>query len=616
MSWIEELALVYDNNREYVAMKESDGSFLLPLYHSINNAQVEVTISGDGEFLGAEEVVKEDEVTIIPVTMDSAGRSSGIAPHPLCDYCQYVKTKSDDKTAEYHEAYMKQLAAWKNSPHSHDKVEAIYAYLSKGCLIGDILRTTVLSCGENNLLTDRIKVRGTKSPELFIRFRVEGKSQEARTWADKELFESFIGYMKENAGVQQLCYVSGRVVACAEKHPSKIRYSGDSARLISGNDENGLIYRGRFRTKSEVFSLGYELSEKAHCALKWLLKRQGWHRDTLHIMCWESNLTPLPPLLASTDKVFENWQDFGAYEDDEDEKYPQTGQSFSLLLNQAIKGYREPISPQAKIIVMALDGASSAKGRIAMTLYRELLGSKFFENLQNWHTTMAWYFWMRKGKNMVNMVAAPSPERIATCLYGTEQGDIIKVKDEAIKFTVDRLMPCIIEARPLPLDMSEQAVAKASSPQSYEKSYNWEEVVSVACALVRKSILDKKEECPMSLDVKNTDRSYLYGRLLAVADVLEASTFARGEERQTNAKRYMNAFSTQPYVIWKVIEERLQPYLDKLSTGYRIRCEKLLDEIFDLFEYDGFTSNKKLEGSYLLGYHTQKRSLFTKEEKE
>ncbi|MDO4556300.1 MAG: type I-C CRISPR-associated protein Cas8c/Csd1, partial [Lachnospiraceae bacterium] len=65
----------------------------------------------------------------------------------------------------------------------------------------------------------------------------------------------------------------------------------------------------------------------------------------------------------------------------------------------------------------------------------------------------------------------------------------------------------------------------------------------------------------------NLDRSYLFGRLLAVADKAENDAYDledRGK-RTTNAKRYWKRFSTNPGDTWQVIEEHLNPYLEKLG---------------------------------------------------
>ena len=90
MSWMEELYQVYERHQDRIGYEKTHDAILLPIYHSTANAQVEVTIDAEGNFRSAKTVDKEDAVTIIPVTMDSAARSSGIAPHPLCDKLIYI----------------------------------------------------------------------------------------------------------------------------------------------------------------------------------------------------------------------------------------------------------------------------------------------------------------------------------------------------------------------------------------------------------------------------------------------------------------------------------------------------------------------------------------------
>ena len=58
----------------------------------------------------------------------------------------------------------------------------------------------------------------------------------------------------------------------------------------------------------------------------------------------------------------------------------------------------------------------------------------------------------------------------------------------------------------------------------------------------------------------------------------------KDRSRITNAKRYMNNFSQRPFETWKVIEENIQPYLNKLPVPERRFYENLLDEIEDAFE--------------------------------
>ncbi|HRR76151.1 MAG TPA: type I-C CRISPR-associated protein Cas8c/Csd1, partial [Ruminococcus sp.] len=108
MSWTNELYKVYE-------LAETDKD-MLPISHSTANAQIEVTVSEEGEFVSASAVDKENTVTIIPVTEDSGVRTNGINPMPLADkllyiagdYSNYAKGKRSDNS-EYFSAYMKQL---------------------------------------------------------------------------------------------------------------------------------------------------------------------------------------------------------------------------------------------------------------------------------------------------------------------------------------------------------------------------------------------------------------------------------------------------------------------------------------------------------------------------
>lgn len=137
---------------------------LLPICHSTFNAQIEVTIDLHGNFKDARKLEKGgDIVTVIPVTEDSAARSSGIAPHPMCDKLCYIAGDytaytGDDKAA-YYEAYLDQLKGWAESQDSHPMVRAVYAYLKKGSLIQDLTESGVLKLDENGRLTDDAKIQ-------------------------------------------------------------------------------------------------------------------------------------------------------------------------------------------------------------------------------------------------------------------------------------------------------------------------------------------------------------------------------------------------------------------------------------------------------------------------
>ena len=74
-------------------------------------------------------------------------------------------------------------------------------------------------------------------------------------------------------------------------------------------------------------------------------------------------------------------------------------------------------------------------------------------------------------------------------------------------------------------------VEKASNPQRY--SSNYDSVLNTACAVVRMFRYDHfKEEWSMVLEEDNKDRSYLFGRLLAVLEKVERDTYGSDEVYQ------------------------------------------------------------------------------------
>lgn len=114
----------------------------------------------------------------------------------------------------------------------------------------------------------------------------------------------------------------------------------------------------------------------------------------------------------------------------------------------------------------------------------------------------------------------------------------------------------------------------------------------------------------MELDPKNTNRSYLFGRLLAVAEKVERSTYSRDEtSREPNAIRLQAAFAAHPMRTWATVEKALVPYYAKLKPGSRKYYRDLTGEIISLFHEEDFTKNTPLEDVYLLGYYLQRREL-------
>lgn len=607
MSWMKELYETYENCSNMVGIEDNDGIILLPVAHSTQNAQIEIIINLKGKFLRAKELPKADAITIIPVTGDSGTRSSGIAPHPLCDkLCyvagDYVKYCDKKNARDYYNAYLSNLEKWCTSKHHHDKVIAVFNYVKKGSMIIDLLSCGAISLDSTGYL-DKKKIHNIASSDLFVRFRIEDFNLigEGAVWKDRSIYQSFIDYILSNQEKTDLCYISGETVPCSYKHPAKVRHAADKAKLISANDESGFTYRGRFIEKEQALSVGYLTSQKAHNALRWLIEKQGYTHNGIFLVVWEKSSKKLPQLLESTRDTF-----FG---DELFEMDSDLGNSYEKRLSQAVDGYKSQLNSEASIHIISLDAATT--GRLAVNYYRELNGLDFMERLKFWHETCIWEheFW-KKDKTKGTFIGAPKAEDIVLAAFGVEQNGRLTVRDGLMKATIERLLPCILDKRNIPRDIVRAAVQNASRPTVMEFG-NWEKVLTVTCALVKKDQNYMGVDINMALDQEKKDRSYLYGRLLAVADRIEYVTYEKGKNRQTIAKRYMQQFKNRPYTTWSVIESHIIPYFNKLkSIEQYTKYEHLLDELHDMIDINDYINNSPLDGMYLLGYHCQLKAFY------
>ncbi len=627
MSWESEIYNLYDKIKE---LEEEDSSAkMLPLSHSTQNAQIEITVDEHGNMKSADIVPKECSETVIPVTEDSGARSSGVAPHPLADkliyiagdYKDYAVFAPKDKVEDKFIAYIDQLRRWAEDPCAAAGVKAVYNYLKQGRLIKDLLNAKVLEFDEKTgRLSDSKKIGTIDQQDSFARFRVQydDYSKEPDTWLDSEMYENFIAYLAKNDSKSELCYATGRLLPPTYKHPSKIRNAGDKAKLISSNDESGFTYRGRFEEKEQALSVSYDFSQRFHNALKWLIQNQGIvfqkRRDEksgadisrrgyaagLSLFAWASSLAPLPDFAESAALVtdYDDLDDF----DDDYEYDPKTYYIERLKRSLFGKG-GESFDPADKVMVMALDSAIDGKGRLNVSYYSELANSVFSENVERWHEDISWRTYVKSARGYG--VNSFSVYEIITRAFGTEQKEkqkyVLKCKPEVEKENILRLIPCIIEGRRTPADIVSALVRKASRPLSYNEEFNHGAVVSTACGLLKRRYKERKVDVSMDFDENCRDRSYLYGALLAIAELAEKATYKKDEiSRVPNARRYWEKFVQSPYKTWGRLVCKLEPYLEK--NDYRAKYQKAINDIQGRFTLESFTDNSALEPIYLLGY--------------
>lgn len=642
-SWIQVLYETYENCQSMIdASTEEDNIPLLPICHTTQKAQIEIVLDENGKFKRARIVPKNEARTIIPSTEKSAGRTSGEAPHPLCDKLQYIAAdypKFGGEKDHYYNSYITLLGKWVEYGAPR-KVRLIYEYARQGTLISDLVKYGILFVDNNNklifqrsgkketngrldifdLLPGKIDPSSGKftnwQAEAFVRWRVEipGDPRSA-VWEDQEIIQSWIDFYSSTRERKALCYVTGKESFAADQHPAKLRNDGDKAKLISSNDLQGYTFRGRFTNADQAATVGFSTTQKAHSALRWLIGRQGYNRYGLAIVAWATSgkLVPQPTDNASTLL----WGDIPS----EIVTTAYTAQELAIKLRNRIAGYGKELANTDEVIVMALD--SAVPGRMAITYYRDLTGSDFLQKIENWHSSCSWlhtYLYMqekdgngKEKKRFVPFVGAPAPDDIAEAVYAVNRNGKFELDEKLRKLTIMRLLPCIVDDQPIPRDLVESVVRRASNRIGLE-DWQWEKTLSIACSLFKKS-RQGKEEYGMSLDENRRARDYLYGRLLAVADVLEERALSQGEKkRATNAARYMQLFSQHPFSTWKQIHDLLTPYI--LRLGGATYYKNLIAEVMELFDPDDFISNAPLSGEYLLGYYCQRMKLKTFERKD
>lgn len=564
---MEKLAGVYEDGKEPLA----------PIGHIVTKAQIEITIDADGNFIEARAADKNQKI-IIPVTEESAGRTSSPAAHMLCEQLGYLLGDDEAKFA----LYVNGLRRWTQSEHSHFKAEAVLKYVEQRRMCTDLTAEGISVEKDKDLVCWRVIGMGVESGPV---------------WTDVSLMKTYAAYyLSQKQGRKQCCMLTGEASFATWQHLKGAFSLNGNAKIISANDSSNFTYRGRFAEPEEALSVGYVASQKAHNALKWLIGNQGTIQGGRAFVCWNPQGYSVPrptlPFLMQTGDE----EEFPAYK------------SYRENLRKKIAGYNENWTPSAQVVIAAFDAATT--GRLAITYYNEMLGSDFMERLAYWDESCCW-------KDAYRGVRSPRLYDIIAYAFGTQQGKDGRVEpdEKLIAPQMQRLLSCRIDGAAFPLDVMRAIVAKAEQMQNYNL-YNRKALLFTACAIIQKYNIDhQKEAFDLALESTRKDRSYQWGRMLAVMEKIERDTYETGEKRETNAIRMQSVFVRQPAYAFKVVMEQLKnAYYPRLSVGSRVFYDHLIGEIMEQLSQDIDNYGKPLGESYLLGYYLQKNELYTKKD--
>ena len=625
MDFFTSLLKAYEKAEEIglVDQQNGDNPVLLPLYHTSLKSNgkniISVKLEQDGSLYKAEIMDAENQTIIFPVTSNSVARSgSNPAPHPLVDkFSYYVPELSQSQYDDFH----KQLASW-ITYCEEGEVKDFLMKIQQFILQTDFLSSILQSLYGDNYQRKGLKITYSDSDgknktvdlsAYFLEFSIvqfHGFKDESVT-SYEALHQSFISFITANQDNLGTCNISGRMEQITNKHRGLM----GNAKIISVSNK-GEAYKGRFKEREDVFSVGYETSEKIHLMIKYLLENKNsstWLESSQYLINWFSDDLANESQLDIVKPAFND-----LFEDDEDEKdslvFIKPNEENKKIGSSFFKG-RKLFGNDATYYVAILNKTSN--GRIALKYFRQVQVSQLLKNMETWQEN---YSWEAKTKSGNYKLRTPTFNDIINVAYGVDRERYLELDNDSFKSEqYQQLVTALIDGRTIPNTIVKKLEDNIKQRQKYSK--NWYQVQQVSLAILHKQY--GREFTPM-LDHQETDRSYLFGRLLAIYELFEAQRYAldgSSQERITNAERYWNAYTGQPAKMMNHLENKIKPYEQVLKlnrTGIWHKLEKERKEIIQLLTplYANKEFTQPLDYKFIFGYYAEKQFYYTKQTKE
>ena len=625
MDFFTSLLKAYEKAEEIglVDQQNGDNPVLLPLYHTSLKSNgkniISVKLEQDGSLYKAEIMDAENQTIIFPVTSNSVARSgSNPAPHPLVDkFSYYVPELSQSQYDDFH----KQLASW-ITYCEEGEVKDFLMKIQQFILQTDFLSNILYSLYGEHYQREGLKITYSDSDgknktvdlsAYFLEFSIvqfHGFKDESVT-SYEALHQSFISFITANQDNLGTCNISGRMEQITNKHRGLM----GNAKIISVSNK-GEAYKGRFKEREDVFSVGYETSEKIHLMIKYLLENKNsstWLESSQYLINWFSDDLANESQLDIVKPAFND-----LFEDDEDEKdslvFIKPNEENKKIGSSFFKG-RKLFGNDATYYVAILNKTSN--GRIALKYFRQVQVSQLLKNMETWQEN---YSWEAKTKSGNYKLRTPTFNDIINVAYGVDRERYLELDNDSFKSEqYQQLVTALIDGRTIPNTIVKKLEDNIKQRQKYSK--NWYQVQQVSLAVLQKQY--GREFTPM-LDHQETDRSYLFGRLLAIYELFEAQRYAldgSSQERITNAERYWNAYTGQPAKMMNHLENKIKPYEEVLKLnrpGIWHKLERERKEIIQLLTplYANKEFTQPLDYKFIFGYYAEKQFYYTKQTKE
>lgn len=611
MSWMQALLDTYDNY--YAGPIQNEGTAPLPVGFTMKKIDIQVFLNDDGTFDHANMLHNKIEIAV-PSTPDAEARVGGkkganikYRPFPLIDNIRYVGSDLSEYTNEdykpYAKAYLTKLEQWQNTKDAPEALRILYTYLQKGTFVRDIVSSGEVSLGKNGIFE--------KCPTWRIDFHIyDAKEQKFVSIAKMpEIKESWKNYLLSSMQNTELSYASGKLEPVCRLHPAVVE--GDKAKLISSDvEENEIKFKGRFCNAEQACKIGYLSSAKIHNTLKWLLKKQGLQRYGMYFLSWNVQCRKIKTIGDDEDDISQV-------------EVLDTDDAFAEALNRTILGLQDAPEYQKDSTIAILGMIAATTGRMSINFWEELDGHTYLERLHHWYANCYFrlYRYDEEEKKPQIYTATPTPYEIGCAVFGEDNMHTARYDVKVSKSITKQvrrlrldLMSCVYDQKTIPYPYVQAAYHRVLNPLRFTKKekwsrWEWEKALSITLAML-KNVHKNKEEYQLSLNVEEKDRSYLFGRLTAIADVVEFIAMNFENDRQTNAVRYFSAMQQRPATTWANLRSRLEPYFAKFqSIAVREYYRRMLDTVYALGEDGALSDNTPLTPRFLEGYHNQRYEL-------
>ena len=612
----------YALENDMVGKPDHFGNILLPMYYNSMKSNgkniIELLLSKESDLLEAR-VLPEGETVQFPVTEDSVARSSGVAPHPLVDSASYVIQDGEKRSA----AYMEQMENWL-AYDANDYVKIIRDFLKKPGML-DTVKKRLKDSEEGEEEKAKKSAASIDFEKVFFTFAIENYEgmknvSVSENAALQGRYKAYVEYLNANDPEKEkiTCNLSGKEDYLCIKHQPLM----GTARLVSqitANDEN---YRGRFTTADQSIKIGMETSQKIHLMAKYLLSGQGtrrWLGEQANMASWFSddlsNAAEFNPT-KSAEVASSVKSRLLALKQEKTDASMIADEMTEDIVKSFTNGKRM-FSDDATYYIAIFDKISN--GRVAAKYFRSLSASRLKENLVAWQEKYHWWGFSNENRDKE---FTPSPRRMVLAAYGVERDGMLEIaKNDFLKNQYQNIVTALVEGRAVPRNFEKALALNIRHRQNYDKT--WMEVLFCALAVLK----DKGGIKDPMLNRENTDRSYLFGRLLASFEYLEKSTFGEKDGRSTNAEKMWTSYTNHPATMMLRLRNLMIPYERKLersdetlkrmayfnATREIREATNMLHECYDM---DSVEVNRPLDYGFIFGYEAQRQAFYSGKNKD